>query len=176
MADPRSATELFAATNRAVPAALADWEARLDAFCHAYLEQQPDANLFEITQSSAIFVWDMAAERVVVVYGLSAAPRDARDANRMRGFPDPNPSMQVVDASGALADRGHFVAHSAGGPMDINLFPQRRDFNRGWSPRESSTDQWSDTWPIESPAESRAKAEIGPPRFTRRSRQAPPDG
>jgi hypothetical protein len=75
----------------------------------------------------------MAAERVVLVFGLSAAPHGRREASRIRGFPDPNPSMQGVDASGALADRGHFVAHSAGGPLDMNLFPQRRDLNRGWS-------------------------------------------
>jgi hypothetical protein len=119
--------------NRPVPAALADWAARLDALCRGYIEQQPDASLFEITQSNVIFVWDMEAERVVLVYGLSAAPRSIRDASRMRGFPDPNASMQAVDASGALADRGHFVAHTAGGPLDMNLFPQRRDLNRGWS-------------------------------------------
>jgi hypothetical protein len=54
----------------------------------------------------------------------------------MRGFPDPNPSMRAVDASGARTDRGHFVAHTAGGPMDMNLFPQRRDLilrpEEGW--------------------------------------------
>src|SRR5947209_6594094 len=71
--------------------------------------------------------------RLMIVYGLSAAPDGPRDASRMRGFPDPNPSLQAVDISGARADRGHFVAHTAGGPMDMNLFPQRRDLNRGWS-------------------------------------------
>jgi hypothetical protein len=133
MAAPRLASELFAAIKRPVPAGLADWEARLDRLCRAYVEQQPEAQLFEITQSNVIFVWDMVAERVALVYGLSAVPENARDASRMRGFPDPNPSMQAVDASRAKADRGHFVAHTAGGPMDMNLFPQRRDLNRGWS-------------------------------------------
>jgi hypothetical protein len=124
---------LFAAMGRAVPAELADSDARLDTLCHAYMERQPDANLFEITQSHVIFVWDMQAERVVLVFGLSAAPHGRRDASRMRGFPDPNPSTQRVGANGALADRGHFVAHTAGGSLDMNLFPQRRDLNRGWS-------------------------------------------
>jgi hypothetical protein len=30
-------------------------------------------------------------------------------------------------------DKGHFIAHVSGGPIDINIFPQRRDINRGWS-------------------------------------------
>src|ERR1019366_8678581 len=32
-------------------------------------------------------------------------------------------------------DRGHFLSHAAGGELDINLFPQRRELNRGWSPQ-----------------------------------------
>jgi hypothetical protein len=133
MADPSSASELFAAIERPVPIALSDWEERLDALCCAYVEQYPEAQMFDITQSNVIFAWDIAAERVVLVYGLSATPANSRDASRMRGFPDPNPSLQTVDATGTEADRGHFVAHTAGGAMDMNLFPQRRDLNRGWS-------------------------------------------
>jgi hypothetical protein len=34
-------------------------------------------------------------------------------------------------------DKGHFASHAQGGPMDINLFPQRPDVNRG------RTDGWS---------------------------------
>lgn len=133
MADARSAADLFEATNLPVPAGLADWQVRVDRLCDDYKAQAVDAELFEITQSSVIFVWDMAAERVVLVYGLSASPASARGASRMRGFPDPTPSMESVDSTGAKADRGHFVAHTAGGPMDMNLFPQRSDLNRGWS-------------------------------------------
>jgi hypothetical protein len=133
MADPCSASELFAAFNRPVPAGLADWNTKLDGLCQVYIEQNSEGHLLEITQSNVIFVFDAAAERVVLVYGLSTAPDSARDASRMRGFPDPNASMRAVDANGARADRGHFVAHSAGGQLDMNLFPQRRDLNRGWS-------------------------------------------
>jgi hypothetical protein len=35
--------------------------------------------------------------------------------------------------SGRELDRGHFVAHVAGGGTDLNLFPQLRALNRGWS-------------------------------------------
>ncbi len=30
-------------------------------------------------------------------------------------------------------DRGHFLGHASGGELDINLFPQDRRLNRGWS-------------------------------------------
>jgi hypothetical protein len=34
---------------------------------------------------------------------------------------------------GGKMDFGHFIAHSTGGPADINLFYQDRHLNRGWS-------------------------------------------
>lgn len=136
MGDARSAAELFAAANRPIPPVLLRWDAHSADLCRAYETQAPGAQLFEITQTNVIFVWDMEAERVVLVFGLSAGPESARDASRMRGFPDPHPSMQAVDASGAKVDRGHFVAHAAGGALDMNLFPQRRDLNRGWSDQD----------------------------------------
>jgi hypothetical protein len=36
---------------------------------------------------------------------------------------------------GRKVDKGHFIAHSIGGGMQINLFFQRREINRGWSER-----------------------------------------
>jgi hypothetical protein len=30
-------------------------------------------------------------------------------------------------------DKGHFIAHALGGSVNINLFPQVRHINRGWS-------------------------------------------
>jgi hypothetical protein len=35
--------------------------------------------------------------------------------------------------SGAERDRGHFIAHAAGGGTDLNLFPQAAALNRGRS-------------------------------------------
>jgi hypothetical protein len=35
------------------------------------------------------------------------------------------------------SDTGYFIAHSLGGGMDINLFPQKRIVNRGYSPEGS---------------------------------------
>ncbi|MGQ0572141.1 MAG: hypothetical protein ACT4P5_21765 [Armatimonadota bacterium] len=52
----------------------------------------------------------------------------------MRGFPNVNVSIrQTLGESGFFADKGHFLGHASGGILDINLFPQRRALNRGWS-------------------------------------------
>jgi len=68
--------------------------------------------------------------RVVAVYGRSQPPRTKRDTSRMRGWL--GPSNERGDGK---YDKGHFIAHMSGGGLDINLFFQRRDINRGWSPR-----------------------------------------
>lgn len=68
--------------------------------------------------------------RVVVVYGRSQPPRTKRDTSRMRGWI--GPTNQFRDGK---YDKGHFIAHMSGGGLDINLFFQRRDINRGWSAR-----------------------------------------
>lgn len=60
--------------------------------------------------------------RVIGVWGRSRAPAAARDHARMRGHP-----RRGTD------DRGHLVAHTAGGEYDINLVPMAPSLNRGWS-------------------------------------------
>ena len=68
-----------------------------------------------------------AEDRVVAVWGLSRAePAESRDKSRMAGF------LRGAWA-GAYAgyDRGHFFAHTMGGGLDINLFPQIANVNRG---------------------------------------------
>jgi hypothetical protein len=62
-------------------------------------------------------------DRVVVVFGRSRRLGTARDNAYIRGYPG-QPG----------ADRGHYVAHSAGGEdQGLNLFPIRIELNRGWS-------------------------------------------
>jgi hypothetical protein len=63
-------------------------------------------------------------DRAVAAFGLSRPPKRARDATRIKRFP----------ASDNRGDRGHFLSHAAGGPLDINLFHQDVRLNRGWSP------------------------------------------
>jgi len=72
---------------------------------------------------------DVPEDRLVGVFGLSKSPAAPRDANRIRGFP--GGELRTSDQN--RPDKGHFIAHSAGGGLEINIFPQRRELNRGHS-------------------------------------------
>ncbi|HEX7676533.1 MAG TPA: hypothetical protein VF713_00300 [Thermoanaerobaculia bacterium] len=63
-------------------------------------------------------------DRVVVAFGRSVRASAGRPASRIAGFP----------GSDDRGDRGHFLAHAAGGGVDINLFHQELQLNRGRSP------------------------------------------
>jgi hypothetical protein len=69
-------------------------------------------------------------DRVVGVYGRSGLRADPRERRWMRGWL--GPTTKVFDAG---TDKGHFIAHAAGGGLAVNIFAQRRDINRGWTPR-----------------------------------------
>lgn len=74
---------------------------------------------------------DSAEDRLVAVHGRSRPPKTTRRDVLMRRFP-----LGPAEALGSGAeafDRGHFIAHSIGGRYDVNLFPQQRALNRGWS-------------------------------------------
>jgi hypothetical protein len=96
--------------------------------------------VLEIAQGELVFLFDAAPtlnrapesgdDRVVAVWGRSRAPEQRRDRTRLAGFL-PNP----LSWSHAGLDRGHFVAHAAGGGLDLNLFPQLSALNRGRSPQ-----------------------------------------
>ena len=75
------------------------------------------------------------ASRVVAVYGHSQPPRTKRDTSRMRGWLGPTDQYPGHAQKEVKYDKGHFIAHLSGGGLDINLFFQRRDINRGWSKR-----------------------------------------
>lgn len=93
------------------------------------------AEVMEISQGSLTYLFDSTPtmsgaatgdDRVVAVWGLSAAVDAPREKGRQAGF------IPVPDKwSQAGMDRGHFVAHAAGGGMDMNFFPQARGLNRG---------------------------------------------
>ncbi|MCD4685644.1 MAG: DNA/RNA non-specific endonuclease, partial [Anaerolineae bacterium] len=68
--------------------------------------------------------------RIVAVYGRSQPPKTKRDKSRIRGWLGPT----NLRGEGKY-DKGHFIAQMSGGGLDINLFFQRRDINRGWSKR-----------------------------------------
>jgi hypothetical protein len=67
-------------------------------------------------------------DRVVAVWGLSRSePAGTRDTARMAGFLGGGAWSQAYPGR----DRGHFFAHTMGGGLDINLFPQVASINRG---------------------------------------------
>ena len=71
------------------------------------------------------------ASRIVAVYGNSSPRKIKRDDYRLRGWV--GPKNQIF---GKKWDKGHFIAHSIGGAVDkmeLNVFKQKRELNRGWS-------------------------------------------
>jgi len=91
------------------------------------------SNIVEVLSDRCVYAFDRLVERLVVAYGISSKPQLPRDRSRIRGFPDVNVGVRAVLGERAfLADRGHYLAHASGGDLDINLFPHRRDLNRGW--------------------------------------------
>lgn len=67
-------------------------------------------------------------DRVVAVWGLSRSePASTRDTARMAGYLGGGEWSRTYPGR----DRGHFFAHTMGGGMDVNLFPQTACVNRG---------------------------------------------
>ncbi len=126
--------ELFKRANKPVPKLLSNWEIQVGDWCHQYNAQFGDANISEINLDLAVFLFDHVAERVVLAYALSVDQLMKRDTSRMSGFPNVNVSVKAaLEENAFLADKGHFLGHASGGILDINLFPHRRELNRGWS-------------------------------------------
>ena len=91
------------------------------------------------SEAEAVLPEERVDDRVVAVFGCSKQVNRKRDASRMRGFLRGanlnRPSLIDTVDTVIPMDRGHFLAHTLGGSTDVNLFPQRRDVNRGWSAR-----------------------------------------
>lgn len=109
----------------------------LDAYC-ATCSHDPSIlqitiggfeHLFDFTSDPLRHETGAPEDRLVAVYGLSQVPDAGRDVQRMRGFL----GRGLTGSVGTPRDKGHFIAHSAGGCLDINLFPQRSELNRGRS-------------------------------------------
>jgi hypothetical protein len=98
-------------------------------WCDAY-EAMPGSgsDIVAVDQGGFTYLFDLVAERVVVAYGLSAPNPAKRDSSRMQGF-----LGKISDRFKGRGDKGHIMSHRQGGGMDINLFPQRADVNRGRS-------------------------------------------
>lgn len=69
------------------------------------------------------------ADRLIAAYGWSSKNAQTKDTSRMKGFLGGG-----IDIPGkGKFDKGHVLAHSMGGGLDINLFPQKPELNRGIS-------------------------------------------
>jgi hypothetical protein len=68
-------------------------------------------------------------DRLVAAYGWSIANEQKKDESRMKGFL--GGGIDIPDKG--RFDKGHVLAHSMGGGLDVNLFPQRPELNRGRS-------------------------------------------
>lgn len=86
--------------------------------------------VFDLAISAGECAGERQEDRVIAVYGLSAPPKAKRDAARMRGY-----LGKTGEVFGEGYDKGHFIAHSAGGDIldSVAWFPQERRLNRGWS-------------------------------------------
>jgi hypothetical protein len=114
--------------------------ALVEPWLRAYRQATPwRAHVLEISQAALTYLFDAAPtmdgldagnDRVVAVWGHSKRADGPRDRGRQSGF-IPNPPTW----SHAGRDRGHFVAHAAGGGMDMNFFPQAAGLNRGRTPQ-----------------------------------------
>ncbi len=67
-------------------------------------------------------------DRVVGVLGISLPMRGRRRGSLPKGWVE---HPEEIDSSGR--DKGHFIAHAIGGGLDMNVFSQARDLNRGLS-------------------------------------------
>lgn len=116
-------------------------------WCEKYREMTPTAtNILQFNNKGFEFLFDFSSElvskgfvtsdqavedRVVAVFGRSVQTCIKRDASRIRGFL----GGSMHDLKKGSTDKGHFIGHALGGGLYINLFPQRKDINRGWSKR-----------------------------------------
>ncbi|UCV01700.1 DNA/RNA non-specific endonuclease [Dechloromonas denitrificans] len=125
---------VFATIGSTLPSALVNWDDAVEDFIACYEERFGPSEVSTINVDSAFFLFDHGFERVVLAYALSTEQLTKRDSARMRGFPNVNSSVRrVLGDKAFVADKGHFLGHASGGILDINLFPQRRELNRGWS-------------------------------------------
>lgn len=122
-----------------------------DASANLHLETFPDANLRTFSYASADYIVDerLGYDRTVLVLAPPDIAHEPRDEGYQRGFP------LAPLLFGRPADRGHLIAHSAGGLFGPNLLTQDRALNRGWS-REGRVYRG-----LESAADAHALIELG---------------
>jgi hypothetical protein len=95
-------------------------------WCDDYYFTNPSAELVEVdvgeSATSFNYLFDIRLQRTIVAFGVPTFSQHRRDASRMAGHPL---------SAGSEFHRGHLMAHSIGGGMDINLVPQLGKLNIG---------------------------------------------
>ena len=108
-------------------------------------------NIMRITRDGFEYLFDFSSElvtqqviakdkavedRIVAVHGRSQRVSDKRKDSLMRKHPlGPVDFIRAHSNDYGLSryDKGHFIGHVLGGMLHINLFPQSKQINRGWS-------------------------------------------
>jgi hypothetical protein len=104
------------------------WKDAADHLIDAILEDYRAApgvkpEIVETSSSNFSYLFDVSSERLVAAYGVSRGKHTGkRDSARMRGSPLGGPKGY---------HRGHAIPHTLGGPLDINLVPQKGEVNIG---------------------------------------------
>lgn len=83
-----------------------------------------------LEKTGTVAISPFIESRVVYVHGKSRQVASKRNASRQKGWVGSTEKLL-----GANTDKGHFMAHSIGGGLEINVFAQQRAINRGWSER-----------------------------------------
>jgi len=107
----------------------------------AYLRHTPrQTNLLRVQDEGFTYLFDyysalgedtgglMIEDRLVCAFGASRVGHAKRNVGRQRGWVGPTEKR-----FGADRDKGHYIPHSLGGGLEINLFDQSRALNRGRS-------------------------------------------
>ena len=119
-----------------------------------YKERSPhSANIMRIACEGFEYLYDFSTElvkqgklapnlviedRIVAVHGRSQPQKKKRTDHLMRKHPlGPAGFIRTHSAEPskltAIYDKGHFIGHAIGGALHLNLFPQTKEINRGWS-------------------------------------------
>jgi hypothetical protein len=85
----------------------------------------------ELIANGTVSADEVPEGRVVAAFGISKTNMLPRNTYRMRTYL--GSTQKVYSHFGNDYDKGHFMANATGGPLEINLFPQKRAINRGWS-------------------------------------------
>lgn len=138
---PRHLDTLLDVVDNAAAVDLAAWAALAarrvpdaamsDRAWHEYMARWPDGVLVNFPFDGAEFWYDTFDEptgresRTVAGWTRVPASVRVRDVSRQRGFPLP----RSLEERGF--ERGHLIARASGGGLDVNLFPQAWQVNRG---------------------------------------------